>query len=193
MSDIKIEEGFIPPDRQYLVFMEGGQGSGNFGHAGRDGQVGGSGPSKGIKNSDDEYDDEYDSDVEMGNWNSESDAVDFLTSMGDIDPEEFGGVNGQLTDYASAGILTSNDGLILKTQNGELFLTFLGSYRDSREEQGDESWADIKQGFYDMVDSAELPQGWKVRSFSDAGVLSGDKGVVITYGGRKYQVSITNK
>lgn len=44
MADIKIKEGVIPPDRQYLVFMEGGEGSGNAGHVGRKGQRGGSAP-----------------------------------------------------------------------------------------------------------------------------------------------------
>lgn len=47
MSDLRIiTEGYIPPDRPYLITMvEGGDGSGNFGHAGRPGEQGGSAPS----------------------------------------------------------------------------------------------------------------------------------------------------
>lgn len=69
--DVRIlEEGFIPPDRQYLKLFGGGPGSGNFGHAGRDAENkrGGSLPKddKGSIDSEDDFEDEDDSDEEDG-------------------------------------------------------------------------------------------------------------------------------
>jgi len=151
------------------AIIKGGQGSGNFGHAGRPGEIGGSGEGSAGP-------DEPDVDFQWGH--EPMGENDFSSSLQNIvnEPSEDYSFVGRVETFDDRGIMTNNVGLIVGTDAGDEFqLTVDGSYKGNKD---DENFLDDLDS---IIQGGEAPPNVSVSTFRDEGVLTHNEGLVFYY------------
>jgi hypothetical protein len=173
--------------KKYRRRLNGGPGSGNFGHKGRPGQIGGSAPDDEreferavdeIKDSDDEPYEDLDP-IEIGNL---TDLHEFLLDS------QYGALIGRVSTYEEVGMLTYDKGVVYREGDREYQLTVVRTIDSSSE---DDFESRVQDDLYEYLQSGEWPDSVRVTDVKERGYLTEDTGVELIYpDGERYVIDI---